>query len=57
MELETAIYLFIALLLIYYFMTCSNEHFDQKECSRSEINNQYYHYNVNTINRPIRPKY
>jgi hypothetical protein len=55
MELETVIYLFIALLLIYYFMTCSNEHFDQKECSRSNINNQFYHYNVNTINRQIRP--
>ena len=55
MDLETAVYLFIVLVLI-YFMTCSNdENFDQRECSRSDINNQYYHYNVNTINRPIRP--
>jgi len=56
MELETAIYLFIALVLM-YFLTCSNkrENFDQKECSRSDINDQYYHYNNNTINRPARP--
>ena len=56
MNLETAVYLFIVLVLI-YFMTCSNnyESFDQRECSRSDINNQYYHYNVNTINRPTRP--
>jgi len=56
MDLETAVYLFIALVLIYFIM-CSNNHenFDQRECSRSDINNQYYRYNVNTINRPVRP--
>lgn len=70
MELETIVYLVIALLLIYYFLvcssSCSNEHFEvilntkeqqalkTKECSRSDINNQFYNYNVNVINRLIR---
>ena len=55
MDLETAVYLFIALVLIYFIMSSNNENFDQRECSRSDINNQYYRYNVNTINRPVRP--
>ena len=58
MEFETVIYLFIALLIIYYFLSWSNEKFEtfnSKECYKNDINNQFYYYNVNTINRPIRP--
>lgn len=56
MELQTVVYLLIALILI-YLMMCSNqyENFSQKECSENDINNQFYHYNVNTINRSPRP--
>lgn len=58
MELETVIYLFIALVIIYYFLSYSNENFvsiKNKECSENDINSQFYNYNVNSINRLVRP--
>ena len=67
MELETFMYLLIILFVIYYFILCScSEKFDTtdstyenkrqrtQECSRNDINNQFYDYNVNTINRKNR---
>lgn len=67
MELETFMYLLITLFIIYYIISCScSENFDTtestyeikrqrtQECSRNDINNQFYDYNVNTINRQNR---
>lgn len=58
MELETIIYLLIVLIIVYYFLSYSNENFEaiqNKECSENDINSQFYNYNVNVINRLVRP--
>lgn len=53
METETIIYILLALVLVYILMS-TQEKFTV-ECGRNDINDQFYRYNVNKINRPVRP--
>ena len=60
MELRSVIYFiyFVIILFIFYFLSKS-ESFEpdsnKRECSRTDINDQLYNYNVNTINKFVRP--
>ena len=58
MEFEIIIYFIIFIFILYYLLSKS-ESFEQvsnkKECSKTDINDQLYNYNVNTINKFVRP--
>ena len=69
METETIVYILLALVFIYFYMLTTKEKFTKEqftkenftknqfttECGRNDIDHQFYDYNVNTVNRQIRP--